>query len=44
VFKVVNDNLVSSTYQRVAKKLKPHLEQYIMKHGKLAHLPLGGTK
>jgi hypothetical protein len=43
-FKVVNDNLVGSTYQLISKKLKPHLEQYIMKHGKLAHLPLGGTK
>jgi hypothetical protein len=43
-FKVINDNLVSSTYQKVSKKLKPHLEQYIMKNGTLAHLPLGGTK
>lgn len=40
-FTVVTDNLVASTYQRVAKKLKPHLEAYIIKHGKLANLPLG---
>jgi hypothetical protein len=43
-FKAVNDNLVGSTYQQLAKKLKPHLEQYIMKHGKLAYLPLGATE
>jgi len=43
-FKVINDNLVSSTYQKVSKKLKPHLEQYIMRHGKLAYLPLGATE
>jgi len=43
-FKAVNDNLVGSTYQQVSKKLKPHLEKYIMKHGKLAYLPLGATE
>jgi hypothetical protein len=43
-FGAVNNNLVGSTYQRVSKKLKPHLEQYIMKHGKLANLPLGATE
>jgi hypothetical protein len=43
-FGAVNNNLVGSTYQRVSKKLKPHLEQYIMKHGKLAYLPLGAAE
>jgi len=35
-YKVVSEHLVSSTYDRVAKRLKPHLEAYIVKHGKLA--------
>ena len=39
-FKVVNDNLVSSSFNRVSPRLKKHLEQYIMKHGKLANVLL----
>jgi hypothetical protein len=40
VFKVVNENLVFSTFDRITPRLKPHLIEQIVKNGKLAHLLL----
>lgn len=43
-YQVINSNLVGSSFSHISKKLKPHLVDYIVKHGKLASLLLEGTK
>jgi hypothetical protein len=39
-YKAVNENLVYSTFDRVAQKMKPHLQHYITRYGKFAHARL----
>jgi hypothetical protein len=39
-YKVVNENLVFSTFDRVGQRLKPHQIEYVIKHGKFAHVLL----
>jgi hypothetical protein len=39
-FKAVNENLVFSTFDRVTRRLKPHLLEQIVKNGSFAHLLL----
>jgi hypothetical protein len=39
-YKIVNDNLVYSTFDRVGQKMKPHLRNYIAKYGKFVNVSL----